>query len=223
VLFSVPGQVYDFDPRKSDALLAGQRTAILSGKDPSPIDAEQNGALAPWWLQEIDKSFEHWNVLARFDTAGKGLPESDLRFEDLGLDPQPEYLVYEFWSKRLVQVSRSGFRAPAAEKGSTQVFAIREKLDHPQLVSTSRHISQGAVELTETVWKPGTPAFEGVSKLLAGDPYEIVVRAPPGWKPLKASIGVTEVTPRVEGELVRLNLTAARSELMFWTVSFEKP
>jgi hypothetical protein len=223
VLFSVPGQVYDFDARKTDALLAEKRTEILSGKDPSPIDADPAVALAPWWLQEIDKPFEHWNVLARFDAAGKGLSETDLRFEDLGLDPAPEYLVYEFWSKRLVQVSKSGFRAPAGEKGATQVFAIREKLDHPQLVSTSRHVSQGAVELTETVWKPGTPAFEGVSKLLAGDPYEITLRVPPGWKPLKASIGVTEVTPKVEGELLRLELTPVRSELMFWTVTFEKP
>ena len=223
VLFSVPGQTYDFDARKTDALLAGKRTAILSGKDPSPIDADQQGALAPWWLQEIDKPFEHWNVLARFDTADKGLAESDVRFEDLGLDPQPEYLVYEFWSKKLVQVSRSGFRAPAGEKGATQVFAIREKLDRPQLLSTSRHISQGAIELNELAWNPGTLAIEGVSKLLTNDPYEITLRIPAGWKPLKARIGVSECTPKVEGELVRISLLPATTEPMFWTISFEKP
>jgi hypothetical protein len=223
VLFSVPGQAYDFDPRKTDALMTCKRTEILSGKNPSPIDADQNGALAPWWLQEIDKPFEHWNVLARFDSERKGLAESDVRFEDLGLDPQPEYLVYEFWSKRMAQVSRSGFRAPAGEKGATQIFAIREKQDHPQLLSTSRHISQGAVELSESTWKPGTPALEGVSKMLNGDPYEITVHLPAGWKADKARIGVTECPVKIEGELARFTITAATTEPMFWTITFVKP
>ena len=223
VLFSVPGQLYDFDPRKTDALLTGKRTEILAGANPSPIDADQQGTLAPWWLQEIDKPHEHWNVLARFDTAGKGLAESDVRFEDLGLDPSPEYLVYEFWSRRLVPVARSGFRAPAGEPGATQVFAMREKQDHPQLLSTSRHISQGGVEIMELTWNTGTLALGGVSKLIAGDPYELTLHVPPGWKPLEARIGVTEVAPKVEGELVRIALTPALSEPLFWTVSFQKP
>jgi hypothetical protein len=223
VLFSVPGQMYDFDPRKTDALAQGKRSEILSGKDPSPIDAEQTGALAPWWLQEIDRVFEHWNVLARFDTAGKGLAEADVRFEDLGLDPAQEYLVYEFWSKKLVPVSRTSFRAPAGDKGATQVFAIREKLAHPQLLSTSRHISQGAVEISESEWNDGTVTLQGVSKLVAGEPYEITLHLPPGWKALKCGIGVSECTPKVEGELVRFELTPAMSQPNFWSMTFQKP
>jgi len=223
VLFSVPGQMYDFDPAKTDALRTQKRTEILAGEKPSPIDADQQGMLAPWWLQEIDRPFEHWNVLARFDTAGKGLAEADVRFEDLGLDPVPEYLVYEFWSKRLVPVARSGFRAPAGEKGATQVFAIREKLDRPQLVSTSRHISQGAVEVTSLNWMPGINAIEAVSSLITGETYEIVVRAPAGWKPREVRIGVSDVVPKIEGELVRFELKSASTEPMFWTISFDKP
>jgi hypothetical protein len=46
---------------------------------------------------------------------------------------------------------------------------------------------------------------------------------PAGWKPHETSIGVTAVVPRVEGELVRIALTPATTELMFWTISFEKP
>jgi len=223
VLFSVPGQMYDFDPSKTDALRTHKRTEILAGEKPSPIDADQQGTLAPWWLQEIDRPFEHWNVLARFDAAGKGLAEADVRFEDLGLDPAPEYLVYEFWSKRLAPVARTGFRAPAAEKGATQVFAIREKLDRPQLVSTSRHISQGAVEITSLNWMPGVNAIEAVSNLIMGETYEITVRAPAGWKPREVRIGVSDTPPRIEGELVRFELKSATTEPMFWTISFEKP
>ncbi len=223
VLFSVPGQLYDFDPRKTDKLAAMQRTEILSGKDPSPIDAEQQGTLAPWWLQEIDKPFEHWNVLAHFNATGADMPAANVRFDDLGLDTEAEYVVYEFWSKHLVECSRSGFVAPALEKGGTQVFAIRAKLDRPQLVSTSRHISQGAAEITELTWNTGKLALEGVSKLVAGDSYEIVLRVPQGWKPTEARIGVSVVEPKVEGELVRIHLETPISQPMFWTISFQKP
>jgi hypothetical protein len=103
------------------------------------------------------------------------------------------------------------------------VFAIREKLDRPQLLSTSRHIGQGAVELTELAWKPGTLALEGVSKLLTGDPYEITVHMPAGWKAQKARIGVSECAVQTEGELARFTLTPATSEPMFWTIAFQKP
>lgn len=223
VLFSVPGQLYDYDPRKTDQLAAMQRTQIVSGKDPSPIDAEQQGTLAPWWLMEIDKPWEHWNVLAHFNATGADMPAANVSFADLGIAVEGDMLVYEFWSKRSIECTRSGFVAPALEKGGTQVFAIRAKLDRPQLVSTSRHISQGAAEMSELTWNTGKLALEGVSNLVAGDRYEIVLHVPVGWKPSEARIGVAAVEPRLEGELLRMHLDTPITQKMFWTISFQKP
>ena len=223
VLFSVPGQMYDYDPRKTDKLAAMQRTEILSGKDQSPIDAEQQGALAPWWLMEIDKPWEHWNVLAHFNAGGADLPAANVRFEDLGIAVEGDMLVYEFWSRKPIECTRSGFVAPALERGGTQVFAIRARLDRPQLLSTSRHISQGAAEMSELTWNTGKLALEGVSNLVAGDRYEIVLHLPAGWKPGAARIGVSDVEPRQEGQIVRMHLDTPITQKMFWTISFQKP
>ena len=50
VLFTVPGQLYDY----------GNRPVQDHG-------APKRGGEATWWLQEIDRPFDHWSVLARFN------------------------------------------------------------------------------------------------------------------------------------------------------------
>ena len=41
---------------------------------------------------------------------------------------------------------------PAIESMGLRSYALREKLDRPQLLSTSRHLSQGGVDLAEVRW-----------------------------------------------------------------------
>lgn len=63
ILFSVPGQLYDFDERHSSTLLTIPRESIRSGAAPASCDAGQFGKVCPWWLNEIDMpGVGHWHV-----------------------------------------------------------------------------------------------------------------------------------------------------------------
>ncbi len=186
VLFTVPGQLYDY----------GNRPV----RDHS---AAKRGGEATWWLQEINRPFEHWSVLARFNWRQEklkwnrpGTPEQDVRFADLGLAADREYLVFEFWTQSFIGKSKGSFKAPAQDPNNpVQVFAIREAREHPWVLSTTRHISQGGVDLLDEKWDNASNTLSGRSAVVAGDPYMLTVHLPAGFK-LK--------TAGINGEKVRI-------------------
>ena len=49
-------------------------------------------------------------------------------------------------------MGKGTFESPASTPKDTQTFAIRETLDRPQILSTSRHISQGGVDIISADW-----------------------------------------------------------------------
>ena len=218
VLFSVPGQLYDFDPSKSRSLVTMRRTSITGGAQPSPIDANQFGPVCPWWLNEFDRPFEHWNVLHHLNWSDRPVGSTTLRFADIGLDPSRSYLVYEFWSRKFLGSFRGQVDLPAVQPMGLDSFSIREQLDRPQLISTSRHLSQGGVELVAVKWHGSTLA--GSSKVVAGDRYELAIWVPAGYRLQSANYGGIPAEMTVDGDLVRIAFTPQVTGETAWAASF---
>ena len=220
ILPTVPGQLYDFDPTTSDKIKTVDAETITSGADESPYDARQFGTVCQWWLNEIDRPFEHWTVLTRMNWTDGTLPAARVKLADLGLDATRDYLVYEFWTKKYLGVRAGDFEAPASEPKVTHTFAIREKLDHPQLVSTSRHISQGGVDLGSVEWKDNV--LQGRSVVIIDDRYELVVRMPRGYSLKSARFGDRRAETSLDGELVRVAFTPTATGETPWKITFSQ-
>ncbi len=81
-----------------------------------------------------------------------------------------------------------------------QVFCIREKQNHPQLLATNRHISCGALELKNCPWNNNT--LEGTSDLTNGDGYTIYIHEPDNFRFKKFSCDGGEIIAnKKEGEM----------------------
>jgi hypothetical protein len=173
VLVTMPGQIYDVDPSRSSQLW--RVDSEVSGRDPKPFDAGLTPAVN-LYLLEVNRPFESWVVLGR--TGGRF---DEIRFEDLGLDRNKEYLVFEFWQKKYVGAHTLAF-APGeiSARFNSQVFLIRERLPRPQIIATSRHITGGGVDLLDVQWKDGVLA--GRSRVVRDDTYEIYLTEPSGWE-----------------------------------------
>lgn len=219
VLFTLPGQLYDYDPRATDSLRAGLRNRD-GGANPGPIDAERLGEVCPWWLMDISRGFGRWSVLARLSWSP--LAAAPVRFADLGLDPGREYLVYEFWSRHYLGSFRGSFVAPAQAAKAASVYAIRERLDRPQIVSTNRHITQGGVDLDDVRWSPEREELAGESTVVAGDRYRITLRVPAGYRLREASMNGRPAEVRGAGEIVSLAFTPKENGRIAWSARFRK-
>ena len=198
VLFTVPGQLYD------------------------------GGGNGTWWLQEIDRPFEHWSVLARFNWRQEKLkwkrpdaPEQEVKLADLGLADDLEYLVFEFWTQTFIGKSKGSFKAPALGSNSAmQVFAIREARPHPWVLSTTRHISQGGVSLLDERWDAGRKVLAGKSAVVVGDPYVLTVQLPEGFRLRSAEVGGEKAEIANQQETATVRFVPAATKTLEWSMAF---
>lgn len=218
VLFSVPGQLYDFDERHSSTVATTRRESITSGGNPVSCDADQFGIVCPWWLNEINlPKVGRWNVLHRVNWGDKA-PAATIAFADLGLEAEADYLVYEFWTGQFLGVKRGQLELPEAQAKELRSYALRKLENQPQLVSTNRHLSQGGADLVELGWHDN--ALSGKSRVVAGDRYELAIHVPAGYQLKSARINGQPAITKLDGELLRASFIPAATGDVEWTLEF---
>ena len=102
------------------------------------------------------------------------------------------------------------------------------------LVSTSRHVTQGIVEVTGEKWSASRKTLSGVSQVVGGDPYELRLagldEGGRKWKLARATVAAKdkaagvqiESKPAVAGEAGwgRVGIDAPQSRAVRWTLEF---
>ena len=213
VLLTLPGQIFDVDPSSSDNI--GHIDSDLSGSGERAADANRT---SPYdlFLLEINRPFENWLILGR-----AGERNSYISFTDLGLPAGKEYLVFEFWSGRYLGTFSGGFEMGRIDpKYNCQVFCIRERLPHPQVLATSRHITCGGLELSDVEWKNNR--LSGKSNIVANDNYTIYMMEPVGvaFKTFTCD-GVKVINIRKSGMIRQVTIVSTTSKIVDWKVDYE--
>jgi len=213
VLYTYPGQVFDVDPSRSENL---HRVDVeVSGSGPRVFDASREPKVH-LFLLEINKPFGNWMLLGR-----TGGDFEDISFSELGLDPNQEYYVYEFWSKRLLgSFQRSFLPGKIDPRFNCQLFCIRRRLDRPQVIATNRHITCGGYDLETVYWDGST--LSGSSHLVGGDIYILYATEPPGyslrsfWCGPEAEVLKTEK----QGRLILVSIRSEKNSSVSWKLQF---
>ena len=223
VLFSVPGQLYDYDPVKTDNIKKIDRSTLQGGSSVSIIDADQYGEVCPFWLNEFNKSYENWYVLHRLNwTKDKEniAGQVTVNLTDLGLFPEKEYLAYEFWSNSFIGVVKNEIMLGELAPMGVQSLAIREKLKHPQIVSTNRHLSQGAAELELLNWDNN--CLNGRSHVIEGFNYVITIYVPDEYHFSGATINGIGAQVKQDGNLLKIAYLPKETCSVKWKIKFTK-
>ena len=150
------------------------------------------------------------------------------------LNPDKSYFAFDFWNNAPATsvFGEINFDVPAQ---SCRVIALRAGEGHPVLVSTSRHVTQGIVDVVEETWSNGT--LSGKSRIVAGDPYELriagLTEGGSQWTPASATVADADrgagttiaIKPGIAGEQgwVRIVIETRESRTVNWSLSFEDP
>lgn len=212
VLFTVPGQIYDVDPSRSmyidrvDSEVSGDGQRIFDGGMESPYNL---------FLLEIKKPYEYWIVLGRTEDN-----EKDIAFVDMGLNPLDDYHIFEFWSKTYLGAFSKRFEPGSINpKYNCQLFCIRKKQDHPQLLASNRHISCGGLEITDLYWEGNR--LGGISKLVGHDPYELYIYEPERYSLQKYAFEGAELTGTLKTGHIRVfKLLSDSSGPLEWKITY---
>lgn len=212
VLFTRPSQIYDVDPRRS--MYLNREATEMSGAGQREFDADGNTPYDVFSL-EINKPYENWMLLGRV-----GEKKNYISFQHIGLDINKSYLVFEFWSKKLLGVFSKGFKPGAIDSAlNCQLFCIRELVSHPQLLATNRHISCGAVDVTDLAWKG--KALCGTSEVLAGENYVLYLHEPKDFN--YASFECKDarlINAEKDGDVRRIEMQVDKEAKIEWKINY---
>jgi hypothetical protein len=106
------------------------------------------------WAIHLDNSIGRWCVVGR--VASIALRASKLKLVNLGLDPDGDYLVFDFWQERYVGRVHGEIDCLPLDLGHCQILAVRPALDRPQFLSSTRHVSQDAISVKSQTWADQT-------------------------------------------------------------------
>jgi hypothetical protein len=203
-----------------------KRTMASHGATTRPVDYFDSN-LANTWLATSEKSGVRRDVVGIFNYYEQPL-KAEYSFPKVGLDASATYHAFDYWENKPV-ADISGTIKAELPPMSCRVLSLRAKEDHPVLVSTSRHVSSGILEVEKESWKDDV--LSGTSKVIGGDAYELrTVGLRDGgkqWKPMNPDVsaqdkaaGVT-ISSAVEAGLLRVKIVSPVSRSVDWRVRFD--
>ena len=142
----------------------------------------------------------------------------------MGLDPVKSYHAFDYWDNHYLGKIKGNLseRLPAA---SCRVLALRESKNHPQLLSTSRHITQGLMDVSAESWNPRENEIRGRSSVVADDSYELRIVCPKEFNVASVSQDdqTAMVSPVQQAEgIVRVSIMPSKTAELNWIVKFKK-
>lgn len=190
-----------------------------------PVDAFDK-TIPSVWLTTDRKSGVHRNVISllNWDTVARKISCSINR---IGLNDKVSYYAFDFWANGPLTDIRGSVSSELSSE-SCQIIAVRAKSNHPLVVSTSQHVTQGMIDLLKEEWKGST--LSGASKVIGGDNYEIRIAGMNDgglWKLYKARIknpgaATIEVLPQTEQGWLRVVIKTKTSQVVNWQLEFIK-
>ena len=193
--------------------------------DIHPMDIRHIRRDTPYVLVNLNiaKSFGTWNVVDIMNTTGE---VKDVRIylgKDLCMDTEngEEYLVYDFWKEEYLGI-RSESLDFVLQPYDSKVVSLSKLTGYPQVISTSRHITQGAFDIDFLKWDAQRCIMSGKSRVIAGVAYKIILYVPEGFEIGKAVAGPdTEAAVCSKEDRIRVvELMPGNSHAEEWVVEF---
>ena len=160
-------------------------------------------------------------IVGLFNWSDKDSTAVSYPFGRMDLDEKGDYEVFDFW-KNAYLGRLSGRLTATLEPAGCKVWSLRKVSRYPQLLSTSRHITQGLMDVKAENWDRQEQCLSGRSRVVKGDRYELRLVVPEQWKVRKATFGDREAEVKVEGRLVRVSFVPDKTEDKEWAISFDK-
>jgi hypothetical protein len=150
--------------------------------------------------------------------------------ERIGLPPAKEYVGFDFWANKFIPPF-SGALTATLPGASSRIMAIRPVSEFPQLLSTSRHVTQGIIDVTDEKWDAAKSQLSATSKMVGNDPYELRIVVPSSdksWRATGIKVSDEDVAAGVkasikqDGPRIRAALSSPVSREVKWQVAFER-
>ncbi|HOX39449.1 MAG TPA: alpha-galactosidase [Candidatus Brocadiia bacterium] len=211
----------------ADKLDVVKRTMPNHQRCARPVDLFTSKIPQIWHLPPASGSARH--VVGLFNWDERKETRIELKTADLGHPSGDDrYVGFDFWENKFVPPFSKSLRI-GLRPASCRVISLVPLADHPQVVGTSRHVTQGAVDLIEEKWEANS--LSGISRVVGGDSYEIRIHAPSApaqWRVAGVSVSAEDSAAGVKisfkqnDSWIRVTIESGQSRNVAWKADFAK-
>jgi hypothetical protein len=204
-----------------------KRCLPAHGLPARPVDVFESPIARVWLLTDTRQAVRR-DVVA-FYNWDKDRALISATPERIGLPPAKEYVGFDFWANKFIP-SFKGALTATLPGHSSRIMAVRPVSDFPQLLSTSRHVTQGIIDVTDERWDFGQSQLSATSTVVENDPYElriVVPSAEKSWLVTGINVSDEDAAAGVKAEIkqdgprIRATVSSPVSREVKWHVSFE--
>lgn len=210
--------------------LPAERMDLLKRTIPShdlparPVDLFENDPPRLWLLTD-DRTEPRRDVIGIYNWTSEPLQVNE-SLERIGLPGKGPYVAFDYWANAFIPPFEARLRM-TLQKESCRVLSVRTASDHPQLISTSRHITQGIVDVISEKWVGDS--LSGVSHVVGGDAYELrIVMPDASWHVQSVSVSQEDQSAGVKiadqhaSAGVRVRIDSTHNRDVAWCVRFRR-
>jgi hypothetical protein len=199
---------------------------VYPATDIRPLDLFPTERYKRIWDLKINHGGRKYDVVGVFNFSEGRAERTLLKWKDLGLSGDRKIQVFDFWNREYLGAWREGMQIEVAPT-SCHVLTLLPEDGNIQLISTSRHITQGWMDLVDVQPDETGHVFKGKSKVVKDDPYQLSFAFPPGTNyaikrfVARAGHGVLPVKIINHQGWAAAQLTSAKTTEVTWEVGFE--
>lgn len=167
----------------------------------------------------IKKEFEDWDILALFNWTDEPA-RKPVTMTQSKPNTATTYLAYDFWQEKFLGAFNDHLDIDIKPR-SVSLLSIHERTNAPQIISTNRHFTQGAVDLQHVKWDLSTNTLSGISTGIPLCPYTITVYVPSAYKFLNATTSAPEFhTHAPASDILTVTMIPHDEPTMHWQLNF---
>jgi hypothetical protein len=152
---------------------------VYPAVDIRPLDLFPTERYKKIWDLKVNHLGRNYDVVGVFNFGEDRKQQTHLKWADLGLEPNQLVHVFDFWNKEYLGAYEAGMIVETAPT-SCRVLTLLPANGRIQLISTSRHMTQGWVDLQSLDAGDSGRTQKGVSKVVKSDPYQLSFAFPRG-------------------------------------------
>jgi len=166
-------RLIDLDPVKLEIL---KKITPAYGAAAVPVDLF-DADVPTTFVWHVERPFAAWSVVAFFNPSLDAAAERRFTFRRLGLDSAQVYVAFDFWKQRFMGEVANELNVRVAP-GSVTLLALHAVTGTPQVLSTSRHVTQGAIEIEDVRWSGTERVLSGISLGPLQSAHDVFVHIP---------------------------------------------
>ncbi len=208
--------------------LSPERVEIMKRVYPAvdirPLDLFKAKRDKKIWDLKIDHLGRNYDVIGCFNYKTDKTDVVYLNWEELGLPTNAKVHIFDFWDEEYLGCWEKGYFVHLAPN-SCKVLTLMTAEEHPQLISTNRHITQGWVDLNKCIYDKKSKTYSGESRIIENDAYELRFVFPRERKTYRIqSVEVENLEPLITNYQgwASVRFTGPKSGKISWKVIFEQ-